>query len=158
MGAYSFVSTCDTCSAAYLDWACAIAMPRCTDAPPDATISDGRSSQWVLPTEPAQFLLRDNPLTSRTPSFATDSLEEAFNGTTGLTTPFPYQEVPPCLEVCQLVAARCPPLVEWACPTKGGTGNAGYGESREVGVEGRMVGDVGGREEKRGADRWGNVL
>ena len=111
MGSYSFISTCDTCSAAYLDWACAVAMPRCTDAPEGTTIDSGGSTQWVVPPEPAQFLLRDNPLTSRTPLFATGSLEQAFNGTAGLSTPFPYQEVPPCLEVCQLVGARCPPLV-----------------------------------------------
>lgn len=175
MGFYSFVSTCEDCKARYLDWACAVTMPRCSDPPQDASTEDTNTTEWALPANYETLLIRDNPLASRTPLFAQNLLDSTFppntsttvtNATSpsalslGLTSPFPYSEVPPCLDVCSLVKAQCPALVQWNCPTtgKGGTGTAGYGETRSVDKEARMAGDVGSGYYKRAGDRYGNVL
>jgi calcium channel MID1 len=157
MGAYSRISTCDDCTAAYLDWACAVTMPRCTDAPSTAALNDSASLEWMIPATYQQTLLRSSPNTSRTPLLAPLSLASTFNTSVPLSTPFPYAEVPPCLETCYSVKAKCPSLVQWGCPTDGGTGMAGYGMGQMLGVEARMAGDPGG-EGVRGSDRWGNVL
>lgn len=164
-GGYSFVSTCADCLAAYRTWTCAISLPRCTDPPINATLATGDSLEWTIPTTYQQTLLRANPLTSRTPTFAPDLLRQTFPSLTVNSslavldqTPFPYAEVPPCLDTCHLVEARCPPFVGFQCPREGGTGTAGYGMTQVVDLDARMAGDLGGNEGKRAGDRFGNVL
>ncbi|GAA5862045.1 hypothetical protein JCM8547_001568 [Rhodosporidiobolus lusitaniae] len=183
MGQYSVVSTCDDCYAAYRDWACATTIPRCTDAPANATLNDTTSAgsesglaSWTIPSEPQTTLLRSDPFASRTPPFGPSNLSlsfpELFNSSfpassqnTLSLSPFPYSEIPPCLDVCHLVEAKCPPFLGWQCPSlksSGGlTGTAGYGETKEVEEGDRMVGDLGegegGKRDERAADRFGNV-
>ncbi|KAI5481195.1 hypothetical protein MNV49_005630 [Pseudohyphozyma bogoriensis] len=171
MGGYSFVSTCDDCYNSYETWACAIALPRCTDAPSNATLettdsSSNSSAAWVIPTSYEQLLLRENPAASRTPDFAPSLLSTTFPGLINATetadseTPFPYSEVPPCLDTCQQVGARCPPFIGWGCPSAqidGGTGTAGYGLTKPVTKGDRMGGGIGGSNMLAG-DRYGNVF
>lgn len=165
MGGYSFISTCDDCLEAYRTWNCAITMPRCTDAPSDAKLNTSSSLEWAIPDSYQQTLLRAEPLVSRTPAFAPYLLADTFPSlsfnstvTTADQTPFPYAEVPPCLDACQLVGARCPPMFSWPCPQPGGTGTAGYGVTQEVNPDSRMAGDLGGNGGLRAGDRFGNVL
>lgn len=165
MGGYSFISTCDDCLEAYRTWSCAITMPRCTDAPSDAKLNTSTSLEWSIPEAYQQTLLRAEPLVSRTPAFAPSLLADTFPSlsfnstvTTADQSPFPYDEVPPCLDSCQLVGARCPPMFSWPCPQPGGTGTAGYGVTQEVDPDSRMAGDVGGNGGLRAGDRFGNVL
>ena len=170
-GAYSYVSTCADCATAYLTWLCATALPRCTDAPANATVVLANTTAWALPDAYEQTLLRDTPSASRTPYFSPDALQATFpdlfnsSRTLGATSaavaaedPFPYSEVPPCLGTCQLVGARCPPFLGWACPVQGGTGTAGYGQMGPGSKGSRMAGEggsIGGGG--RAGDRWGNV-
>ncbi|GAA5824208.1 hypothetical protein JCM5353_000350 [Sporobolomyces roseus] len=73
-------------------------------------------------------------------------------------SPFPYSEVPPCMDVCSLVDARCPNFLKWGCPSSGGTGKATYGMTEEVGGGERVAGDVRHTSRtERSQDRWGNV-
>lgn len=170
-GAYSRVANCESCAASYQTWLCAVVMPRCTDAPRNATLdslnANTNTREWNVPSNYHPTLLRDTPSISRTPGFAPDSLASTFDNfttraiSTSLTTPFPYAEVPPCLDVCHLVQARCPPFLQWTCPSLkegGGTGTAGYGVMRNVDGGARMAGDPGGGLKGRGGDRFGNVL
>lgn len=171
-GSYSFVSTCDDCYSSYRTWLCATTMPRCTDAPSNASLtpSSDDSTEWTIPIAYSQLpLLRDHPPTSRTPLFAPSNLSTTFpslvlNSSVTATsqTPFPYAEVPPCLSVCTFVAARCPPFMGWSCPSGkdgggGGTGAAGYALAQDVEEQERMAGDVGGSLSARAGNRRGDV-
>ncbi|GAA5889485.1 hypothetical protein JCM5296_005960 [Sporobolomyces johnsonii] len=176
-GQYSVVSTCDDCYAAYRDWVCATTLPRCTDAPANATLSSNESlidpsnglPTWDLPTSYQSSLVRSFPPASRTPAFAPQNLSTTFpslfnssyppvSRNTLDETPFPYSETPPCLDVCQLVQARCPPFLSWYCPVDGGTGTAGYGQTKGVPAGDRSAGDLqGSTRTERAQDRYGNV-
>lgn len=178
MGSYSSVSSCDDCKDRYLDWLCSVTLPRCDDAPTSlststssSTLEETNSTEFDIPSSYQQIILRTNPPTSRTPLFSSSLLSTTFpsNSTqnSDLTSPFPYSEIPPCLSLCTLVYAQCPNLIQWGCPTLGGTGTSSYGIlNGDLGIEGRMAGDIhlgsGGleREEEgreRGGDRWGGV-
>ncbi|BGP43190.1 stretch-activated cation channel mid1 [Rhodotorula kratochvilovae] len=184
MGLYSIVSTCEDCYAAYRDWLCATTLPRCTDAPPDAALNDTSGAiahasdlaSWFIPEEFSTALVRDDPAASRTPLFGPANLSTTFPtlfnasyppspANTRAQSPFPYAEVPPCLDVCYLVEARCPPFLGWTCPRgsagnlHGGTGSAAYGLTRDVPDGLRMAGDVEGSGlDARAGDRLGNVF
>lgn len=188
MGMYSVVSTCDDCINAYRDYLCAVTMPRCTDAPSNATLNDTTTSAWsssdgqgpplpsyAIPSDYTTSLVRTDPFASRTPLFGPSNLSTTFpslfNSSYRPTqsnlvaeSPFPYTETPPCLDVCYLVEARCPPFLGWTCPKDndgspgGGTGSAAYGVTRDVSAAERLAGDVKGSGlHKRAADRWGKV-
>ncbi|GAA6053772.1 hypothetical protein JCM3770_005109 [Rhodotorula araucariae] len=184
MGLYSIVSTCEDCFAAYRDWLCATTLPRCTDAPSNATLNDTSAAvahtdelaSWFLPEEFETALVRSDPAASRTPLFGPANLSTTFPllfnasyppsaANTRAQSPFPYAEVPPCLDVCNLVEARCPPFLAWTCPRgnegnlHGGTGSAAYGLARDVPDAARMAGDVADSGLKaRAGDRFGNVF
>ncbi|BGP27451.1 calcium channel subunit Mid1 [Rhodotorula toruloides] len=180
-GQYSVVSTCDDCITAYRDYLCAMTMPRCTDAPSNVTLNDTTTTvgaslpSYDIPSRYTNSLIRTDPFASRTPLFGPSNLSSTFptlfNSTFRPTrqnllseSPFPYTETPPCLDICYLVEARCPPFLKWWCPKdsggtpSGGTGSAAYGVTVDVPGADRMGGDVRGSElGTRAADRWGNV-
>ncbi|BGP73581.1 stretch-activated cation channel mid1 [Rhodotorula toruloides] len=181
MGRYSVVSTCQDCINAYRDYLCAMTMPRCTDAPSNATLNDTTLAagdflpSYAIPSQYDTSLIRTDPFASRTPLFGPSNLSATFptlfNSTYRPTrsnllaqSPFPYTETPPCLDICYLVEARCPPFLGWSCPKNsdgspsGGTGSAAYGVTVDVPSAQRLGGDVKGSDlHKRAADRWGNV-
>ncbi|GAA5903299.1 Mid1p [Sporobolomyces salmoneus] len=178
-GQYSVVSTCTDCYEAYRDWICATTIPRCTDAPPNITTLVPSNSSlfdpemdlatWSIPPHYSDTLIRDYPPASRTPSFAPSNLSTTFpdlfnssypsNRRNSLEqSPFPYSEVPPCMDACHLVDARCPSFLKWSCPTSGDTGRAVYGMTEQVGRRERIAGDVRhSSRTERAQDRWGNV-
>ncbi|KDE02514.1 hypothetical protein MVLG_06932 [Microbotryum lychnidis-dioicae p1A1 Lamole] len=147
-----------------------------------ATGTNGSSSTSLFSNdgkiEWTSTIVRDNPTASRTSSLSSDKLATSFPSlvfntsfTPERASPFPYAEVLPCLEsVCQLVGARCPPLMGWACPrAKGGMGKSGYAMLKEVGRGERQVESYGeaqnggmvkesAEEKKRDSDRFGNVF
>ncbi|KAM0746251.1 hypothetical protein T439DRAFT_384268 [Meredithblackwellia eburnea MCA 4105] len=163
MGAYSFISTCDNCTSSFLTWSCAVTMPRCADPPSGTTLTlnNTNTTEWVIPPSYQQLLFRTDPYISRTPALSPDTIATTFPNDTSATSPFPYAEVPPCLDVCNFVEARCPNMLQFVCPKsndgKGGTGQAGYGITSHVGTAFRMGGDPGGGDGLRAGDRFGNV-
>ncbi|SCV73188.1 BQ2448_7113 [Microbotryum intermedium] len=194
-GTFSPVSMCQDCFDAYRTWVCAVTFVRCTDAPDGSTTLEQAiwSDQWSLPilsaaknasslfsndvaTDSVSNVLRENPPASRTPLLSSASLATSFPSlvfNTSFTpegaSPFPYAEVLPCLDsVCELVGARCPPLMAWACPrARGGMGQAGYAKLQKVSRANRQVegGEEAGMRFKEGrkggrrdSDRFGNVF
>lgn len=161
MGLFSQISTCDDCWDAYRDWSCSVSIPRCSTSSPTNT------SFPILPSSYKTILPRSNPNISRTPLLSQNNLQTTFS-VPDLTSPFPYNEVPPCLSLCQLVQARCPPFLSWTCPVDGGTGTAGYGVNQFLKISERMGGDQDGLDSEqnqkvvgmgeRAGDRFGNVL
>ncbi|POY70704.1 hypothetical protein BMF94_6287 [Rhodotorula taiwanensis] len=183
-GLFSVVSTCSDCADAYRDYVCAVTMPRCVDATsgtplnttvPQAVISGDVLASWTLPATYQTRLLRDEPFASRTPLFGPANLSNTFpflfnasypasEANLARETPFPYVEVPPCLDVCYLVQARCPFFLGFVCPKfdgsspQGGTGAAAWGQTQDVSSTTRMANDVyGSALQKRAGDRWGTV-
>lgn len=147
-GMYSPVRTCDQCISAYRSWLCSIRMPRCTDYDPSPS-TDERDIR-TFPHTSAED--------SRTPTLPNDA--------------FPYSEVPPCIDVCSLVRASCPPLIStpFQCPLEGITMNQSYATPF---VEQIAFSNVQGGDDPawmkhaikdakddfvtRAKDRWGNV-
>ncbi|GAA6064277.1 hypothetical protein JCM10212_000979 [Sporobolomyces blumeae] len=176
-GQYSVVSTCSDCRAAYRDWLCATTIPRCTDAPEGTRIVSNVTwfdpetdlATWTLPDSYSTHLVRSYPPASRTPAFAPSNLSTTFptlfnssypasERNRASQSPFPYAEVPPCMDLCHLVDARCPHFLGWGCPTSGGTGYAVYGDTDKVGPNERVAGDVrDSTRDERAQDRFGNV-
>ncbi|GAA5980629.1 hypothetical protein JCM5350_003568 [Sporobolomyces pararoseus] len=178
-GQYSVVSTCSDCYEAYRDWLCATTIPRCSDSPSNITTLIPTNSSlfdpetdlatWSIPTSYSTSLVRNFPPASRTPSFAPSNLSSTFpslfnssyppNRQNSLEqSPFPYSEIPPCMDVCHLVDARCPSFLGWDCPTSGDTGKATYGMTEQIGAGERIAGDIRHSSRiERAQDRWGNV-
>ncbi|GAA5930794.1 Mid1p [Sporobolomyces koalae] len=177
-GQYSVVSTCSDCYEAYRDWICTTTIPRCTDAPSNATLVTNSSrfdpvtdlAIWSIPSTYSSSIVRDYPPASRTPAFAPSNLSTTFPTLFNASypasnrqnldheSPFPYSEVLPCMDVCHLVDARCPTFLGWTCPTSGGTGTATYGQTESVPSHERVAGDVRFSSlNDRAQDRWGNV-
>ncbi|KAI7947749.1 hypothetical protein MJO28_009657 [Puccinia striiformis f. sp. tritici] len=137
-GRYSFVSGCEDCIRAYVDWACAMVLPRCTDAP----LPSPTTSNQIVFTRPS-------PPESRTPSLTDARL-------------YPYNELGPCMTLCTLVAATCPPLIGWTCPSTdpGGISNRSYAGLVSLtpldlpGGSQSTLGDGGHRAQ----DRFGNFF
>ncbi|GAA5862046.1 hypothetical protein JCM3774_006151 [Rhodotorula dairenensis] len=185
-GLYSVVSKCADCLDAYRDYVCAVTMPRCDDAPPTVALnnsvpdtydSNGELiASWLLPDSYQTSLVRADPFASRTPLFGPANLSSIFPFLFNQSyppdpdnlvdeSPFPYNEIPPCLDVCNLVQARCPPFLQFVCPKtdgfgpKGGTGTAAWGQTQIVPSTERLANDVYGSSlQNRAADRWGNVF
>ncbi|GAA5964162.1 hypothetical protein JCM3765_005358 [Sporobolomyces pararoseus] len=178
-GQYSVISTCSDCYDAYRDWLCATTIPRCSDAPSNITtlISTNSSlfdpetdlATWSIPTSYSTSIIRDFPPASRTPNLAPANLSSTFPSlfnssyppnrqNTLEQSPFPYSEIPPCMDVCHLVDARCPSFLGWDCPTRGDTGKATYGMTEQVEGGERIAGDIRhSLRTERAQDRWGNV-
>jgi calcium channel MID1 len=143
---YSSVRTCPQCLSTYTSWLCSIRMPRCTDYD-----SNPSSDDSVIRTFP-----RTVANTSRTPSLPSSA--------------FPYSEVPPCIEVCNIVQASCPPLISssfW-CPLKDITLDKSYATpfTEQIAFQNVQGGDDPAWIQKsldeddpiiRSQDRWGNV-
>ena len=185
-GLYSVVSECSDCLEAYRDYVCAVAMPRCDDAPPGVSLNDTLPdtydsngdviASWFLPDSYQSRLVRTEPFASRTPLFGPANLSSTFPflfnesyptdpANLARESPFPYSEIPPCLDLCNLVQARCPPFLNFVCPKtdgsgpKGGTGSAAWGQTQPVPSTERLANDIYGSSlQHRAADRWGNVL
>jgi len=96
-GQYSFIRTCSQCLEAYTSWLCAVRMPRCVDYVENApATNDGHDTAYTFQ--------RTSAADSRTPDLPGSA--------------FPYSEIPPCLGVCNLVQASCPPVISnlFTCP------------------------------------------
>ena len=108
-GMYSYVRTCSQCREAYRSWVCAMTMPRCVDEDERASMND---------TDP------DKAITTFPRASANDSRTPFLPAAA-----FPYTELPPCVDVCELVYASCPPIISKAfgCPLPTITMEQSYG-------------------------------
>lgn len=160
-GMYSYVRTCEQCMQAYTTWVCAIRMPRCTDYNPSGTQGQGGNATNSDSTKhsPGQLTTfqRTSANDSRTPFLPNSA--------------FPYSEVPPCIDVCSLVPASCPPLISstFNCPLEGVTLENSYARPflEQIAFNNVQGGDdpawlaktlAGDGPDTRAQDRFGNVV
>jgi calcium channel MID1 len=123
---YSHTSSCLDCHTSYRDWICRNLIPRCIDPP--TTSSDGITDQpEVIPP-------RSIPRSGGS---------------------YDYQQLLPCLGVCNRVDRTCPAWMGFECPQRGINANETYGffgqdEERGDGAVDSSGGGV------RSSDKWGN--
>ena len=132
---YSHVSSCADCQTSYRDWLCRTVVPQCA-----SSIS---SSREPMPPSPLNF---DSPAaqtflrTPRTPRNPATIPEYA------------YDELLPCLSVCNAVDRSCPVFLGFRCPIRVISARASYayvGDDVDHGDGSTGLGVPA-------ADRWGN--
>ncbi|EPQ30908.1 uncharacterized protein PFL1_01806 [Pseudozyma flocculosa PF-1] len=139
-GMYSYVQSCDTCKSSYLDWLCAVTMPRCTDSLSDPQTQsrasqDGRSLTGAPTGENVDLLpyVVNRNATNSKRSYIGDELGAGS-----------YGEVLPCIYNCYYVERTCPPILGWTCPAWDVTAQRDYGTFADSGDEGIGAGMNGG--------------
>lgn len=122
---YSLARNCTDCAAAYKDWLCSVAIPRCEDVSNQAPylqlraisqpFPDGSTLDWqVLAQAGAENNTSFN--SSRNPLID------------DVIKPGPYKELLPCDSLCYNLVQSCPAALGFGCPLPGGVGFKGnYG-------------------------------
>lgn len=127
---YSLARTCANCTAAYKQWLCAVAIPRCTDfsGPPDPWLRDRSMglpfpvNQTFLPLETLQRVNHTAYLNSSRNPFIDANI-----------TSGPYKEILPCEDLCYHVVQSCPASMGFDCPLPGSIAfNQSYGQINGV--------------------------
>ncbi|TFB05096.1 Calcium influx-promoting protein ehs1 [Trichoderma ghanense] len=119
---YSLAANCDNCTAAYKQWLCAVAIPRCEDFSTQSNYTIPRNAAQAFPN--GTFLpdaLRQELM--QTPAFNTSRtsfIDEVI-------APGPYKEILPCADLCYGVVQGCPAAIGFGCPRPGKLGfNVSY--------------------------------
>ncbi|CCE66279.1 hypothetical protein TPHA_0P01210 [Tetrapisispora phaffii CBS 4417] len=90
---YSPLRTCDDCAASYLDWLCAVSIPRCTT------------------TETPHFIYRNKNVNRN--SYINEDIKPIRD----------YYEVLPCIDMCHSIVRDCPADFGFACPEPSNSNN-----------------------------------
>ncbi|EFX01426.1 calcium channel subunit mid1 [Grosmannia clavigera kw1407] len=120
---YSLARNCTHCSAAYKNWLCSVAIPRCADFSETEAWLQPRAISGSFPNgtylDPAMASLYPN-------SSAYNSSRNPFIDSN--VAPGPYKEVLPCEDLCYNLAQSCPASLGLSCPTRSSYGfNTSYG-------------------------------
>lgn len=113
---YSLARTCDDCKAAYKNWLCAVAIPRCEDFSSDNPHALIRNAGQEFPNGTALGEALVKELEGRGPGLLSSRnawIDEEI-------APGPYKEVLPCDVVCYDLVQSCPADIGFGCPVPGG--------------------------------------
>ncbi|CAK7235622.1 hypothetical protein SEUCBS140593_009343 [Sporothrix eucalyptigena] len=121
---YSLARTCSDCQAAYKNWLCSVAIPRCSDFSDNSTWLQPRAISQPFPGT-GEFL--DAAIAAQYPNIsAFNSSRNPFIDET--IAPGPYKEVLPCEDLCYNLVQSCPSAIGFSCPQPGYIGfNTSYG-------------------------------
>lgn len=113
---YSLARTCDDCKAAYKNWLCTVAIPRCEDFSSDNRHALIRNAEQEFPngTSLDEALIKE--LRGKAPGHLASRnawIDEEI-------APGPYKEVLPCDDICYNLVQSCPADIGFACPLPGG--------------------------------------
>ncbi|EPE09730.1 calcium influx-promoting protein ehs1 [Ophiostoma piceae UAMH 11346] len=125
---YSLARGCADCEAAYKNWLCSVAIPRCADFNDNSTYLQPRAIGQPFPD--GTFL---NPsIASQYPNTsAYNASRNAFIDET--IAPGPYKEVLPCDDLCYGLVQSCPSDIGFTCPLPRHIGfNTSYGQRTEA--------------------------
>ncbi len=120
---YSLARNCADCEAAYKNWLCSVAMPRCADFSDDSPWLQPRAISQPFPN--GDFL--DPAVAAQFPNIS------AYNASRNPfidenIAPGPYKEVLPCDDLCYRLVQSCPSAIGFSCPLPGYHGfNTSYG-------------------------------
>ena len=125
---YSLARGCSDCEAAYKNWLCSVAIPRCADFEDNSTYLQPRAIGQPFPDgtflDPSTAALYPN-------TTAYNASRNAFLDET--IAPGPYKEVLPCDDLCYGLVQSCPSDIGFTCPLQGHVGfNTSYGRRTEA--------------------------
>ncbi|TVY73218.1 Calcium influx-promoting protein ehs1 [Lachnellula suecica] len=106
---YSLARTCENCTAAYKQWLCAVAIPRCTDFSFPASEDYLRPRAMGFPFPNGTLL----PADPNRPAYLNNSRNPVIDAN---VTSGPYQEILPCEDLCYHVVQSCPASMGFECP------------------------------------------
>lgn len=132
---YSHVSSCFDCHTSYRDWICRTLIPRCADP----SLIESLAPE-IIPPRNIQV-----PLSSSTGDGVSAS---------PLAPAYAYDQLLPCLGVCNKVDRTCPAFVLFTCPHRGVNANETYGFFGQDDAEGDGSRDSGSIASS--SDQWGN--
>ncbi|KAI1377402.1 stretch-activated Ca2+-permeable channel component-domain-containing protein [Hypoxylon crocopeplum] len=128
---YSLARNCDDCKAAYKNWLCSVAVPRCED------FSAADREFLQIRNVGAQF--PDGTFVDKSIRDELSKLQ-AFNTSRNpaidqVVQPGPYKELLPCEDLCYELVRSCPASMGFSCPRPGSAFgfNASYGQKKEDG-------------------------
>lgn len=133
---YSHVSSCFDCHTSYRDWICRNLVPRCADPSLIESLAPD-----IIPPRNIQVPLS----TTTSPRGVT---------TSPISPTYGYDQLLPCLGVCNRVDRTCPAFVEFTCPHRGVNANETYGFFGQD--DGRGDGSSSSETIARASDKWGN--
>ncbi|KAL2197595.1 stretch-activated Ca-permeable channel [Corynascus similis CBS 632.67] len=124
---YSLARNCTDCAAAYKDWLCSVAIPRCEDFSNTASYLQPRAIDQPFPNgekldAEALALMPKTPayMSSRNPLID------------DIIKPGPHKELLPCDDLCHKLVQSCPASMEFGCPLPGTIGFAGNYAKRDT--------------------------
>ena len=126
---YSLARTCENCTAAYKQWLCAVAIPRCSDisAPSQDFLRD-RALGYPFPN--GTYFQTDPVIRATQPAYLNNSRNPVIDAN---VTPGAYRELLPCDDLCYHVVQSCPSSMTFNCPLPGSTAfNQSYGQINGV--------------------------
>lgn len=132
---YSLARGCDDCRAAYKNWLCSVAIPRCSDITETDNFLQPRALSQAFPN--GSYI--DAALAEQYPnSSAFNSSRNPFIDET--IYPGPYKEVLPCDDLCFNLVQSCPSEIGFGCPMRGAYGyNTSYGRRTEADSNGAVT-------------------
>lgn len=164
---YSLVAGCDNCTAAYKDWLCAVAIPRCEDF--SASLSsqiliDGATtvdSKALMPRNIGQsFPNGTQPDLMFNATSMANFTSRMYANSSRLTVidqvvrPGPYMEFLPCEDLCFSLVRMCPASMGFACPNGRGLQRT-YGPATQCNLPGSVFIVSKGA---RGGVQWGLLV
>ncbi|KAL2266559.1 hypothetical protein VTJ83DRAFT_5911 [Remersonia thermophila] len=158
---YSLSRNCTDCAAAYKDWLCSVAIPRCEDfdnqagyLQPRAVFQPFPDGSTLTPEELSAANVRNTTLFTASRNPLIDEVVK----------PGPYKELLPCDDVCYKLVQSCPAAMGFSCPVPGDIGFKGnYGQHTPGGgLTCNFPGSAhlrsgSGRMASGGMRRWGLV-
>ncbi|KAM7221675.1 hypothetical protein V8F06_002883 [Rhypophila decipiens] len=127
---YSLVRNCSDCNAAYKEWLCSVAIPRCEDFSNSTDTYHPRALSQPFPNGErldAETLGKFPNLTAYNSS-RNPRIDEVIR-------PGPYKEVLPCDDLCYALVQSCPSSLDFSCPRPG---DAGFSSSYATRVPGQL--------------------
>ncbi|WWC69498.1 uncharacterized protein I206_103440 [Kwoniella pini CBS 10737] len=110
---FSHVSTCSNCFSSYRNWLCHIIIPRCSNP----SIINSNSS---LDSD-SDLTINDFP----NPIIIHRTLNQSRNDNSDLVE-YEYDEILPCLSICNIVDRKCPVNLGFRCPKRKQNANESY--------------------------------
>ncbi|WWD01423.1 hypothetical protein V866_008367 [Kwoniella sp. B9012] len=126
---YSHVSTCADCFSSYRDWLCRLIIPQCSD-PTIISEDDGSVLETVH--------------------------RSSNNTRNGISFPYEYDELLPCLSICSEVDRKCPVNMGFRCPKRNQNANESYAFIGQDTDEGDGSEEGGMRSYDKYGGRWCN--
>lgn len=125
---YSLARNCNDCNVAYVEWLCAVTIPRCADISNTSTFLQPRAvnrsfinSSYAIATDGVMAFSPENRTKLAFNSSRNPMIDD-------IIKPGPYKELLPCKDLCYNLVRSCPAALQFACPLEGNGLSYSYGD------------------------------